>query len=150
MANPRKVVAYDGLDGVYVTYKIDNSTIVFDADEVGGSEAVGGAVKMSAADTVALVVDGNRIEGKLIEVFADGFCTVQVGGYAGFLGGDGATLTVGQPIVGAIGPAAEKGRIRMAVAAGAAYAEAAADENYAARGSIVNAADVTKVMVRLS
>lgn len=65
----------------YVTMIIDNSTITYDGTKQFGSDQVGKAVEMSGEATVKLVQSGNEIFGKLIEVTADLFCTIQDEGY---------------------------------------------------------------------
>jgi hypothetical protein len=141
MANPRNVTEYTGIDGVYATYSHDN-TIVYSATEENGSAQVGLAVTIESDKTVTLIGDGEPVEGKLIKVEADGKCNVQVGGYMALPGGDGATLTIGQPIVGDLGAASAEGYIRAANSATAA-------ETINARGAIVDNDTTTAVMCRL-
>jgi hypothetical protein len=142
MADPRATVFHEGNDGHWETYHIDNSTITYDADEPGGSAQVGLAVTLSTDDTVGLVGDGELVLGKLVSVSADGFCSVQDGGYMELPGGDGATLTLGEAIVGDLGTAAAEGYIR-AVATGTAA------ELGHARGMIINNNTATAVVVKL-
>jgi hypothetical protein len=142
-------VEFDGIDGVYVTYKTDNSTIVHDATKNNGSVSVGLAVKISTHKTVALAEDGNQVEGKLIQVEPDNKGVVQVGGYCKLPGGDGATLTPGNPFVGALGAASAKGYIRMAAATAGAYAQATATDIRNARGAIVDSTTASATVVRL-
>lgn len=144
MANPRNVVEFEGIGDLPVTYKIDNSTIVYDATKAYGAAAtmIGKAVTLSADDTVALAADGDAIEGKLLRVESDNKAVVQVGGYCTLPGGDAATLTRGLKIVGALGAAAAKGYIR-AVASGTAA------EINKGRGRIVRNGTTTAVVVHL-
>ncbi len=142
MANPRKAVEFEGIGLLTATYKIDASTITYDATKTGGSAQVGLAVTLSADDTVALVADADAIEGKLLSVEADGMCTVQVGGYMTLPGGASATLTRGLAIVGALGAASAKGYIRVAASGTAA-------ELVKCRGGIVRNGTTTAVVVKL-
>lgn len=142
MANPQNIVDYTGIKPVYVTYKIDNSTITYDDQEVGGSNKVGLAVTFSAADTIQTVGDGEMVLGKLIVVEADNKATVQVGGYMTLPGGNGASLTRGKKIVGALNASSAEGYIRE-------VATATAAELGVSRGFIQNAGTTTAVIVRL-
>ena len=144
MANPRNTVEYEGIDGVYVTYKIDNSTITYDSTKANGAATtmIGKAVTLSADDTVALAADADAIEGKLIRVEADNKCTVQVSGYMTLPGGASATLTRGLAIVGALGASSAKGYIRVAASGTAA-------ELAKCRGRIVRNGTTTAVVVHL-
>lgn len=141
MADPRLIVSNEGVQPRYRTYLIDASTITFDATKVGGSTQVGLAVTFSAANTVALVADGEAVIGKLIQVEANSVCRVQIGGCMTLPAGTSATLTRGKKIVGDLLVAAE-GYIRE-------VAEATAGELAVARGFIANAADTTAVEVEL-
>lgn len=138
MADPRKTSEYTGIDSVPVTFKIDDSTITFDADAAGGSAVVGRAVKLSADNVVALVGDGERVHGKLLLVESDGYCTVQTDGYCELPGGNGATLTVGGPFAGALNASSAAGFIKTLTTAGIA------------RGTILDNDDTTRVKVKLS
>ena len=108
----RTNVSNIGVGGVYRTYKIDDSTITYDATKAGGSAQVGLAVALSADDTVALCADGDAVLGKLILVESDDKCNVMTEGTMTLPGGNGATLTLGATIVGALGAASAKGYIR--------------------------------------
>src|SRR5690349_16278938 len=144
MADPRNKVEFKGLvpigDGD-LTFKTDNSTILYDDDEPGGSVSVGLAVTMSADDTVALAADGDAVIGQLLKVEADNKATVRVKGCVELPAGTGATLTRGSAIVGALLSSA-KGYIRSAASGTAA-------ELVKARGMIYRNADTTKVVVHL-
>ncbi len=141
MANPRTTPEYEGIAPVYMTFKTDGSTIVYDETKVGGSAQVGLAVTFSADRTVQLVGDGEMVLGKLILVEADDKATVQVGGGMTLPGGDAATLTRGKKIVGDLGAAAAEGYIRE-VATGTAA------ELGVARGFIIDD-DATNPIVYL-
>ena len=149
MPDPRKTVAFDDIGTLRATYRIDNATIVFDKTKPGGSASVGLAVVLSTDRTIALVADADPVEGKLIEVYADNMAAVQVAGYCEFPGGNAASLTIGQKFVGALGPGAAKGFIRVAAPFGAAYAQAQAIDSNNARGAIIDNDDTAKVIVRL-
>ena len=138
----RTNVSNIGVGGVYRTYKIDNSTITYSATVAGGSSQVGLAVTFSAADTVALAADGEAIVGKLILVESDNKCNVMTEGTMTLPGGNGATLTLGATIVGALNASSAKGYIRSAASGTAA-------ELVKARGRIENAGTTTAVVVTL-
>lgn len=122
------------------TFAHDN-TIVYDATKVGGSAQVGLAVTQEGSETVSLVGDGEEVEGKLIKVESDGFCVVQVEGEMTLPGGTSATLTEGSKIVGDLLSSAE-GYIQSAAAGTAA-------NHVVSRGTIINSATATAVVVRL-
>ena len=144
MADPRNAVDFTSINIVTATYKIDNSTITYDATNANGAATtmIGKAVTLSADDTVALCADGDAIEGKLLLVESDNKCTVQVGGYCDLPGGASATLTRGTAIVGALGASSAKGYIRSAASGTAA-------ELVKCRGRIVRAGTPTAVVVDL-
>lgn len=141
MSDPRADVKYDAIRAEYTTYKIDDSTITYEATEANGSSVAGRAVTLSAAETVALAADGEPIEGKLISVEADGYCTVQTGGFMTLPAGTGASLTLGKKIVGDLLSAA-KGYIREVDTTTAA-------ELGLARGRVIDAGVTTAVVVEL-
>lgn len=141
MSDPRLDVHYGEIAPLFLTFKIDNSTITYSATATNGSSQVGLAVALSAAETVELAGDGEEIVGKLISVEADNYCTVQVKGTMTLPGGTSASLTVGKKIVGDLLVAAE-GYIRE-VATGTAA------ELGVARGMILDAGDTTAVVVLL-
>ena len=144
MPDPRRTVSIVGIAPVFKTYKIDNSTILYDPTKAGGALAtmIGKAVAFSTDDTVALAADGDAIVGKLISVESDNYCTVQTHGGLTLPGGNAATLTIGASIVGALGAASAKGYIRSAASGTAA-------ELVKARGQITNNDDTTAVAVDL-
>jgi len=139
----RKQNDYTDINYDAITMKIDNATIVFDATQVRGASAtmIGKAVSYAAAaDTVQLCSDGDALAGVLLEVFADGFCTVQHRGFVAIPAGLSATVTPGTQAVGATGTAAAKGYIRNANSATAA--------ELVRRGPIIwNNADLNNVWV---
>lgn len=144
MANPRNVIAWDGIHEGLVTALIDNVTIVYDSTKAGGAATtmIGKAVSLSAAGTVQLASDGEAIFGKLVKVEADNKATVQDIGYVDLPAGASAAVTLGFKIVGALGAAAAKGYIRE-------VASATAAELNKGRGQIVDASVTTAVVVRL-
>lgn len=111
MADARKDTDYKGIGANQVTYKYDG-TIVYDDQQPGGAASVGRAVTIVSNKTVGLSADGDVIEGKLIKVEKDGFCTVQFTGFCTLPGGNGATNTVPNKICGALGAAAARGYTR--------------------------------------
>jgi hypothetical protein len=143
MANPRNIVSFTDIDPLTVTYKIDGSTITYSATTTNGSAQVGLAVTLSTDDTVGLVGDGEAVEGKLIKVEADNKATVQVGGYMTLPAGNGASLTLGKKIVGALNASSAEGYIRE-VATGTAA------ELGVCRGRIINNDTTTAVVVHLT
>lgn len=114
MANPRAITDKEGIDVRRATYSYDNSTITYDKAKANGSVSAGVnlAVTLSGSDTVALAADGDAVLGILEQVEADGKCTVSVAGHLKFKKGNGATVTNGKKIVGALGAASAKGYIR--------------------------------------
>lgn len=138
MADPRKTVDHNEIKPINLTFAIDNSTITYSATVAGGSSQVGQAVKLSAADTIALVGNADHVLGKLILVHKDNYATVQVGGVVTLASGSGGpTLTVGSKVVGATG-----GGIRSATASTAA-------EVAVARGMILDAGATGAVEILL-
>lgn len=142
MSDPRADVNNVGTDYRAQTFAIDDSTITYSATEANGSDKVGLAVHLSDDDTVQTAADGEHVLGKLISVRADGFATVQVGGVCTLPAGNGATLTLGEKIVGALNASAAEGYIRV-VATGTAA------ELGHARGCIHNNDTTTAVVVDL-
>lgn len=118
-----------------------DATIVYNAALAGGSAQVGLAVTQEGSETISLVGAGEEVEGKLIKVEPD-FCVVQVEGEMTLPGGASATLTEGARIVGALGAASAEGYIKAATAGTAA-------DHVVSRGTIVNSAVATAVVVRL-
>lgn len=148
MADPRSANSTrDGIAPRVATYKIDGADIVYSATETNGSAVVGRAVRLSASDTVRLSGDGEAVDGKLLKVEDDGFCSVQVGGFMTLPKGDGA-VTIGSKIVGNLLGAA-RGYIRAAAVAGATYAQAAANESERSKGVTTDIADTANVEVLL-
>lgn len=141
MADPRADVRYEEIGALFLTFKIDDSSITYSATETNGSAQVGLAVTFDDDETVSLVADGEAVIGKLISVTADNYCTVQVAGAMTLPGGTSATLTNGKQIVGDLLVAAE-GYIRE-------VAEATAAELAVSRGWIIDNSVTTAVVVYL-
>lgn len=142
MADPRATVSFDGIGEERVTFLIDDSTITYSATATNGSAQVGLAVGFSASKTIELVGNGEEVAGKLISVEKDGFAVVQTGGFMTLPAGNGASLTPGKKIVGALNASSAEGYIRE-VATGTAA------ELGVARGMIIDAGTTTAVVVRL-
>ena len=144
MSDPRAAVGLSNPTAQYKTqtYPIDNSTITYSATEANGSAQVDLAVTLTTSETIALVGDGEQVEGKLISVESDGFCVVQISGRMTLPGGSGATLTNGKQIVGDLGAASAKGYIRE-------VATAVAAELGVSRGRILDPTTTTAVVVEL-
>lgn len=79
MANPRNTTDYKGVGYRGQTFKIDASTIVFDAASEGGSPQAGRLVGFVAGanSAVALANATRAVWGVLMSVKHDGACTVQ-------------------------------------------------------------------------
>lgn len=142
MASGRQQVDYSDIGYDAITVKVDNSTVLFDATKPGGSSQVGLAVTWSADDTVALTQDGDFVLGKIVKVNADLFATIQHKGFCTLPGGNGASLTRGKAIVGALGASSARGYIRE-------VATATAAELGRMNGRIQNVADAANVVVQL-
>lgn len=142
MTNPRGAVENLYTDEIYMSAVADGVTITYDATQEGGSSVVGRAVTLSGDDyTISTVADGEAVLGRLVDVKADGRCTVQKSGFMPLPAGTGASLTRGKKIVGDLLVAAE-GYIREVNTAVAA-------ELGVARGMIIDPSDTTAVVVYL-
>ena len=137
----RDDVSNIGIGPLTETFKIDDSTITYDATKENGSDQVGLAVTFSAANTIALAADGEAVVGKLLKVESDDMATVQTRGVVTLPGGTSATLTLGSQIVGDLLVSAE-GYIRSAASGTAA-------ELILCRGMIQDAGTTTAVVVLL-
>ena len=145
MASVRGVLKFDSIDEVLVTYKCDGVTIVYDGTKARGAATamLDKAVSLSADGTVQLAADGEAIVGKLELVESDSFCSVRTGGYTKLPGGDGATLTRGTKIVGALGVSSARGYIRSVNTAVAA-------ELGRMRGQLISVGTPSECVVNLS
>src|SRR5574338_644806 len=114
MANPRMLTGpLDGVGYRAVTFKIDGSTITYDATQSLGSAVAGRAVGLVAGtqNTVELVDAGDTVLGRLDHVEPDGGCAVQIEGECKLPQGDGVDVVRGQPIMGALGASSARGYI---------------------------------------
>lgn len=145
MADPRKAVSFSGIGREVVTFLAGGAgaaQITYSATAEGGSAAVGKAVTLSAAGTVALAADGESVIGKLVRVESDGVCAVQVAGFMTLPGGNGAALTLGKAIVGAADAGGAPGCVREVNTGVAA-------ELGRSRGYIVDAGTPAATVVKL-
>lgn len=140
MSDPRDDVSLKGVNGPRGTFKIDASTITYEVGQPNGTSHAGKAVTLSGDNVVALAGDGEQVEGGLISVSSDGFCSVENHGGVVLPGGAGASLTNGKAIVGDLDGSGNKGYIRE-VATGTAA------ELGVARGRIVDNSVTTAVVV---
>ncbi len=142
MADPRNTVSFEGIGELRATFLIDDSTITYSATETNGSSKVGLAVALSASKTIETAGDGEEVLGKLLSVESDGKAVVQVAGFMSLPGGNGAALTPGKAIVGALNASSAEGYIRE-------VATATAAELGRCNGMIIDAGTTTAVVVRL-
>lgn len=147
MSDPRVVGRVEDPNAVFKTYTADNSAITYSATAAGGSSKVDLAVTLNSSGTVETAADGEFVLGKLIRVepAPSGTapqCVVQVDGYCTLPGGNGASLTRGKAIVGALNASGEEGYIRE-VATGTAA------ELGRQRGFIDDPSTTTAVVVKL-
>lgn len=141
MADPRITYDYTGIDNVRLPFGIDGVTLIYDPTAAFGHAAAGRAVTLSGDKIVALCADGEFVLGRLEAIESDGTAIVIVDGLVQLPGGNGATLTRGKEIVGALGPASAKGYIRE-------VASATAAELARGRGSLLTS-DATSPWVML-
>lgn len=147
MADPRLDAKHAGVGAVYDTFKIDNSTITFDATKEGGSTQVGLAVTLSADNTIALVDTDQKVLGKLVKVASDNVASVQVAGGMTLAAGSAVSVGFRRPIIGAQNTGA-KGYIKqVSDAATPTAAEVNAVMN--GRGIILDGSVTTAVQVML-
>ena len=145
MADARNRVEFEGnYHHPEQTFKIDNSTIVYDSTKALGAATtmIGKAVSLSADDTVQLASDAEAVVGRLERVESDNKCVVRTFGFMELPGGDSATVTRGTAIVGALGAASAKGYIRSAASGTAA-------ELIKCRGRIIRNGTHTAIVVHL-
>ena len=147
MSDVRATLRFDGVHAKYTTYKIDGTEIAYSPTAAGGSAQVGLAVALAGDGIVDLCGDGEPVHGKLIAVEADGFCTVQTGGFCELPGGTGATLTRNTKIVGDLLVAA-KGYVQT-FAASSTVTAAEVTTAAVTRGTIIDPSVATAVIVDL-
>lgn len=141
MSDPRAAVSHEGVGYKAKTYAHDN-TIVYDATKANGSASVGLGVTLEGSEVVSLVGADEQVEGKLIKVESDGFCVVQTHGVMELPGGNGATLTEGARIVGALNASSAEGYIKAAASGTAAH-------HVVSRGRIIDSSVSTAVVVEM-
>lgn len=116
MANPRFITGpRDGIGFRAETFKVDGSTLVYDATQPLGIAAgvVGRAVAMvtGQVDQVRLCGAGDPIVGRLDHIEPDGTAVVQTQGECKLPQGNAVTVVRGNKIVGALGPSSALGFI---------------------------------------
>ena len=111
MTDPRAITMLPGVQEGFATFEYDTSS-VYNVTLPGGSAQIGLAVSLTGNATVGLAVDGSQVEGVLVKVADDGFCTVQNLGFCVMPAGNAASLTVGKRIVGAVNASSAGGYIR--------------------------------------
>lgn len=140
MASVRDIVSFQDLYIETATFK-SNGDFSYSNSAPGGTTAAGLAVKLTSDQTVGLTTDASMVLGKLLFMHDTGtFCTVQTGGYCFLPVGNGASVTAGKKIVGALGAASAKGYVREVAAA--TLAEVAV-----ARGVIVDSSTAANFTV---
>ena len=149
MADPRAAVKFEEIGATYATFKIDNSTITYDATKGGGSASVGLAVALSADATVALTAADDTVLGKLIRVESDNRATVQIGGAMTLAAGASVSVTAGKKIAGALGASSARGYIKEVANAGSSPSQTEVNNILKGRGLILDASDTTAVAVWL-
>lgn len=145
MADPRATIKFDDIGLLPVTFNTDGTTLFYDSTKakgIGKAAGTGDAVMLSGNATVALTQDASNVIGKVILVEPDGKAHVDAKGFVKLPGGASATLTVGLPIVGAVGASSARGYVRVAASGTAA-------EVNIARGVIIDNSDTTNVVVML-
>lgn len=142
MSDPRATLLHVlDPEASYETFTADNSSITYSITETGGSTKVGLAVTLVSGLVETAAAD-EFILGKLIRVEKDLTCLVQVGGKMTLGGGNGATLTQGARIVGALNASSAEGYVKAAASGTAAH-------HVISRGFIIDATDTAAVVVRL-
>lgn len=141
MADARAAVSFDlsPRPGDVVTVAFDN-TIVFDATLAGGAAQVGLAVSIESSGVITLAGSGENVFGKLLEVYDDGFASVQFQGWMTLPGGASATLTAGLKIVGDLGGVSTTAE---------GYIQAVSTEDTVSRGFIYDSSTATAIIVHL-
>lgn len=99
MADPRKIVRFDGIGEESISLYAEGTTLKFERDEPFGTSYVGAPVKISDEGEVSLAGDGEDFFGALKRIEADNLCSVTWRGVARFKGT--ATDIEGQGVIGA-------------------------------------------------
>lgn len=124
---------------VTTTFQGDGSTIKYDSTKPNRSDAVGKAFKINDDGKGELVGDGDEIDGKVIAVDDDHkFTAAYMFGGLTLPLGNGATVTRGDKVVGALGPSSAKGHIKAATEPEALAAIAATDFDTAGEELVVH------------
>lgn len=131
-----------------LTFKIDNSDITYSATAPGGSAVVGRAVMVSGAGIVRLTGAGSGVLGKLLQVEADGYCTVECGSVVTLPKGDNA-IAVNDKIVGDTLSSA-RGYIRGCVEPTGSYVEGTAEDSSRGSHRVLDVTTATAIEVMLS
>lgn len=149
MANPRAKVLFNEVQVERVSFQADGVSIVYDGTQQNGiaaavANATAGkpAVAVSASKVVRLAQAGDRIIGTLYAVEAPvGGITVAIVEVGGFIQmRANPAVAAGDRVVGAVNGAVQ-GYVRTAAPPGAAYAQAAATDAWAQRGTVVDVTD---------
>ena len=100
---------------VTTTFQGDGTTIKYDPTKPGRSDAVGKAFRINDDGKGELVIDGQEIDGKVLEVDDDNKFTgaYMFGGLLLPIGKD-QTVASGDKLVGALGPSKAKGYVKAA------------------------------------
>lgn len=103
---------------VTTTFQGDGVTIKYDITKPNRSDAVGKAFKINADGKAELVGDGEEFDGKVIDGVNDKhqFTGAYMFGGLRLPLGEGATVTRGDKLVGALGPSNAKGYVKAAPA----------------------------------
>lgn len=100
---------------VTTTFQGDGETIKYDATKPGRSDAVGKAYRLNDDGKGELVIEGQEIDGIVLEVDDDHkFTGAYMFGGLLFPIGDGETVARGDKLVGALGPDSAKGYVKAA------------------------------------
>ena len=124
---------------VTTTFQGDGDTIKYDITKPNRSDAVGKAFKINDDGKGELVEDGDEIDGKVIAVDDDHkFTAAYMFGGLTLPLGNGATVTRGDKVVGALGASNAKGHVKAATEPEALAAIVAADFDTAAEELVVH------------
>ena len=133
MADPRKIVDFTLIGQKRATFAYGNT---IDHDTALPEKYKGLAVKISADNQIQLCGDGDWIFGFISLTEGDGLCSVVWDGVVeNARKGNGATVTTGAGLVGALGPSSALGYVKDAP--GITGQTAALDGNAAAGGVAV-------------
>jgi hypothetical protein len=140
MTVPRSTLDYTDINPkTQLPFEVDGVTITYEEDVANGTSHVRKAVTILDNRQVELVADAGRVDGQLLLVEPDGFCTVRTTGSMKFPKGTGATFTPGRGVVGDLLVAA-RGYVRGVDTA----VQAEEDAEF---GTVADDSDSTTVMV---